>query len=314
MTFLDFFSGVGGFTRGMELVGHKCIGHCEIDKFAEASYRSMHCITEEQREYLATLPLKDRQKEILKKEYLNGEWYADDVGAIEPGTIPTADCWCFGFPCQDISIAGLQRGFTGDRSSLFFRVMYLLGKLRERDRPKYLFIENVKNLISIHSGFDFARVLTSLDEGGYDAEWRIINSKDHDVPQNRERVFIIGRIRGRGLREVLPIGESNGETSLIQGHEDGFIANAICAGDRTANAVYPIDGEGGTESQRLSQGINAGLSEEVRPVKTDVASTLCARDYKGPSYRDARTVVAVYESETDREYNRKSVNKQSSKR
>lgn len=79
MKFVDFFSGVGGFTHGMKLAGHKCIGHCEFDKYAEASYRSMHTITEEQRKYLLTLSLKQRQKEILKDEYLNGEWYANDV-------------------------------------------------------------------------------------------------------------------------------------------------------------------------------------------------------------------------------------------
>lgn len=70
---------MGGFTRGLELAGHKCVGHCEFDKFAEASYRSMHTITEEQREYLATLNKQKRQKEILKDEYLNGEWYNSDI-------------------------------------------------------------------------------------------------------------------------------------------------------------------------------------------------------------------------------------------
>ena len=166
MKFIDWFSGVGGFTRGLELAGHECIGHCEIDKYAEASYRSMHTITEEQREYLATLSLKERQKEILKEVYLNGEWYADDVGLVEPRTIPRADCWCFGFPCQDISIAGHQRGFEGDRSSLFFTIMGLLKEIPEEDRPTYLFAENVKNLLSINRGYDFARVLIEMAEGG----------------------------------------------------------------------------------------------------------------------------------------------------
>nr|DAV39268.1 MAG TPA: Cytosine specific methyltransferase [Caudoviricetes sp.] len=108
MKFIDFFSGIGGFTRGMELAGHECVGHCEFDKYAEASYRSMHTITDKQREYLMTLSLKQRQKEILKDEYLNGEWYANDVRRVISDDIPRAKCWCFGFPCQDISIAGKQ--------------------------------------------------------------------------------------------------------------------------------------------------------------------------------------------------------------
>ena len=69
MKFIDFFSGIGGFTRGMELAGHQCVGHCEIDKFAEASYRSMHTITENQREYLLTLPKEKRAEEIMKGEF-----------------------------------------------------------------------------------------------------------------------------------------------------------------------------------------------------------------------------------------------------
>lgn len=99
MTFLDFFAGIGGFRKGMEQAGHKCIGFCEFDRFANASYRSIHTITDEQREYLATLDLKKRQKEILKEEYLNGEWFADDIRTVNAGDIPRADCWCFGFPC-----------------------------------------------------------------------------------------------------------------------------------------------------------------------------------------------------------------------
>lgn len=76
MRFIDWFAGIGGFRRGMELAGHKCVGFCEWDKFAAASYTSMHLITDEQRERLAKMPLKQRQKEILKDEYRNGEWYA----------------------------------------------------------------------------------------------------------------------------------------------------------------------------------------------------------------------------------------------
>ena len=166
MRFIDWFAGIGGFRRGMELAGHECVGFCEFDKFATASYVSMHCATEQQREYLATLNLKDRQNEILKEEYKNGEWYADDVRRVNPDDIPDAECWCFGFPCQDISISGHQRGFTGNRSSLFYRIMYLVGQLPEKRKPDVLFIENVKNLLSVNRGWDFARLLVEMDRGG----------------------------------------------------------------------------------------------------------------------------------------------------
>lgn len=166
MKFIDFFAGIGGFRRGMELAGHECVGFCEFDKYAVASYTSMHLITDEQRQYLSTLDLKQRQKEILKEEYRNGEWYADDIRTVDARSLPKADCWCFGFPCQDISVAGKQRGFKGNRSSLFFRVMYLLGQQEEEKKPTYLFIENVKNLLSVNGGWDFARLLIEMDEGG----------------------------------------------------------------------------------------------------------------------------------------------------
>lgn len=97
--FIDWFAGIGGFRRGMELAGHECVGFCEFDKFATASYISMHLLTDAQRKKLDELPQKKRQKEILKDEYRNGEWYANDVRRVCADDIPKADCWCFGFPC-----------------------------------------------------------------------------------------------------------------------------------------------------------------------------------------------------------------------
>lgn len=92
MRFIEFFAGIGGFRRGMELAGHECVGFCEFDKFAAASHTSMHLITEEQRKQLAKLPLKKRQKEILKEGFRNGEWYADDIRTLEARDLPKAGC------------------------------------------------------------------------------------------------------------------------------------------------------------------------------------------------------------------------------
>ena len=223
----------------MELAGHECVGFCEFDKFATASYISMHLLTEEQRKELEKLPIKQRQKEILKEKYRNGEWYANDIRRVYAGDIPKADCWCFGFPCQDISVAGKQAGFQGNRSSLFFRVMYLVGQLKEEDKPTYLFIENVKNLLSVNGGWDFARLLIEMDAGGHDAEWQVLNSKDFGVPQNRERCFIIGHLRGRSTSKIFPIEGADGENSIqIIGHRDGYRRNTqVFAQDRHGVAV-----------------------------------------------------------------------------
>lgn len=298
MKFIDFFSGVGGFTRGMELAGHECVGHCEVDKYAEASYRSMHTITEEQREYLLTLPLKQRQKEILKYEYLNGEWYADDVCRIVATDMPKAECWCFGFPCQDISIAGKQRGFKGNRSSLFFRVTNLLKQLKEEDRPNYLFIENVRNLISINRGYDFARLLVELAECGYNAEWQILNSKHHGVPQNRERIFIIGHFGNRSRSRIFPIAGTGTKNSIKQ---IGQYTQNSDRGNPSPYRVYSGDGispcltthSGGENSPHVIQpfGIDKSCNS---PRKIDTAKCLTAREDRGVSNNKATgTAVAL---------------------
>lgn len=216
MKFLDFFAGIGGFRRGMELAGHECVGFCEYDKFVYGSYVSMHLLTEEQRERIMTMPKNKRIKEIGKEEYRNGEWYAREVREIRADHVPRAECWCFGFPCQDISVAGKQLGFRGERSSLFFAVMRIIQDTKEEDRPTYLFIENVKNLLSVNGGTDFLKLLIALDEAGYDAEWQVLNSSDFGVPQNRERVFIVGHHRGKCGSKVFHVYGTDGKNHVEQ--------------------------------------------------------------------------------------------------
>lgn len=231
MTFIDFFAGTGGFRRGMELAGHKCLGFCEYDKFAVQSYRAMHN-TED-------------------------EWYAKDIRTVRADDVPRADIWCAGFPCQDVSIAGKCLGFKGKRSSLFFAVTGLVRDLEEKDRPSYLFFENVKNLLSVNGGFDFARILIELDEIGYDVEWQIINSADV-VPQNRERVFIVGRLRGRRGRKIFPVGESSKTPAELQRFTTGTITTRT--GQAAAVGTYVA------ESQQYAQKIKQICN--VSPTKT----------------------------------------------
>ena len=89
MKFIDFFAGIGGFRRGMEMAGHECVGFCEFDKFATMSYTMMHLASQEQINYIKTLPMKERQKEILKEKYRNGEWYAKDIRRVTGGACLT---------------------------------------------------------------------------------------------------------------------------------------------------------------------------------------------------------------------------------
>lgn len=197
LTFLDLCSGIGGFRLGLEAAGHKCIGYCEYDKYARASYEAMY----------------DTE----------GEWKADDVTKLRQGDIPYADIWTFGFPCQDISIAGKQRGLSGKRSGIYYSIIDLVKGKKESDKPTYLLVENVKNLLSVNGGFDFAAVLSEMDEAGYDTRWQVLNSKDHGVPQNRERVFFIANLRSRGEREILFVaGEGGGTLKEVIGGMQGY--------------------------------------------------------------------------------------------
>ena len=179
LTFLDFFSGVGGFRHGLELSGMKCIGFCEKDKFARKSYEAMYDT--------------------------KGEWFHDDITTIDPTRLPKADLWCAGSPCQNVSIAGKRAGLYGERSGLFFTFVELIKSQKEENKPEWVLLENVKGLLSSGGGRDYLDYLSILDEAGYDLEWQVFNSKDYGVPQNRERIYTLGHLRRKGRRQVLPL-------------------------------------------------------------------------------------------------------------
>lgn len=178
MKFLDLFAGIGGFRLGMESAGHECVGFCEIDKYARASYKAIH--------------------------NTEGEIELHDITRVTDESIRrfgSVDVICGGFPCQAFSIAGNRRGFEDTRGTLFFEIARFASILR----PKYLFLENVRGLLNHDGGATFETIIRTLDELGYDVEWQVLNSKDFGVPQNRERVFIIGHLRGGSGRKVFPL-------------------------------------------------------------------------------------------------------------
>lgn len=213
MKFLDLFAGIGGFRLGMESAGHECVGFCEIDKFARASYKAIHNTEGE-------IELHDATR-ITKKEI-------KAIGQV--------DVICAGFPCQPFSAAGARRGFEDTNGTLFFEIARFASILK----PKYLFLENVKGLISHDKGYTFETIIGSLDELGYDVEWQVLNSKDFGVPQNRERVFIIGHLRGTSGRQIFPIAETRSDKSIMQlgniKKTESFGGNPQCG------RIYSIDG------------------------------------------------------------------------
>lgn len=173
-------------------------------------------------------------------------------------------------PCQDISVAGKQRGLVGKRSGIYFNIIDLLKGKEESDKPTYLFVENVKNLLSINAGFDFATVLSEMGEAGYDCRWQVLNSKDYGVPQNRERVFIIANLRSRGRREILSLrGKNEAALNQIIGGMQGYRVY-----DSQGVSTTLIGNAGG-------MGAKTGLyfidQSKVAPKITDTARCLTAR-------------------------------------
>lgn len=177
MRFLDLFSGIGGIRLGLERSGHVPVGWVEFDKFARQAYMAMH----------------DTEK----------EWNAEDINNVTDEQWEQfsgkVDLIAGGFPCQSFSIAGKREGFLNKtKGTLFFEVARAVSKIK----PRFVFLENVKGLLNHDSGDTFRTILNTFDELGYDVQWCVLNSKDFGVPQNRERVYIIGHLRGDGGREV----------------------------------------------------------------------------------------------------------------
>ena len=254
LTFLDFFSGVGGFRHGLELAGMKCIGFCEKDKFARKSYEAMYDT--------------------------KGEWFHDDITTIDPTRLPKADLWCAGSPCQNVSIAGKRAGLYGERSGLFFTFVELIKSQKEEDKPEWVLLENVKGLLSSGGGRDYLDYLSILDEAGYDLEWQVFNSKDYGVPQNRERIYTIGHLRREGRRQVLPISrESSSHLKQLVGGMQSYRVY-----DPSGIATTLVGEGGGLGAKTGLYLIDQSLTE---PKLTEEARCLTARYTAGATKRTA---------------------------
>ena len=185
-----------------------------------------------------------------------GEIELHDITTVtdeEIRNIGHVDVICGGFPCQAFSIAGARRGFEDTRGTLFFEIARFAAILK----PKYLFLENVKGLLNHDKGNTFETILSALDELGYDVEWQVLNSKDFGVPQNRERVFIIGHLRGQRGRKIFPIGGEDEKSSAKR---------------------LGINILGNTKNPN-------GTAQGTRDIVHDpkgIVGTLTATDYKGP--------------------------------
>ena len=303
MKFLDLFAGIGGFRLGMEQAGHECVGYVEWDKFARKSYEAIH--------------------------NTEGEWTAHDITSVTDDDIRKLrdrgriDVICGGFPCQAFSVAGKRGGFDDTRGTLFFEIVRIANIIR----PQYLFLENVKGLLNHDKGNTFETILRTLDELGYDAEWEVLNSKDFGVPQNRERVFIIGHLRGTGGRKVFPIKGTDGKigVSILAHRKDYrrntqvFDPNGITetldtgqGGGRGHYTIQPVltpdrlnkrqNGrrfkENGEPMFTLTSQGKHGIMMTRHEIKreTDISHCLMARDCKGIGNQEMTAVLEIKEA------------------
>mgnify|MGYP003151238040 CR=1 FL=1 len=182
---LDLFSGIGGFHLGFEKAGFEIESYfSEIDKYAI---------------------------DVYKNNFKNSK-YVGSVTNIQGGQLPKIDLITFGSPCQDFSLAGKRRGMQGARSSLISQAIQLIGEYR----PSVFIWENVKGTFSSNSGEDFwAIIQTFANIGGYRLEWQLLNTSWF-LPQNRERIYLVGCLRKGSGKQIFPITENNRQINELQ--------------------------------------------------------------------------------------------------
>ena len=240
--YFDMFAGIGGFRAGLTRAGgFQCVGHCEIDKYADTSYRAIHDIGEEER-------------------------YYPDARTIDPSDLPHFDLLCGGFPCQSFSMAGHRRGFDDARGTLFFEV----ARLAQARRPPYLLLENVPGLLSHDKGKTFCTILTALDDLGYHVEWSVLNSKHFGVPQSRRRVFLIGYLDPRCAGKILPVFGHDGKAliQLIGGPQGSRVYDPSGVACTQTAGAGGMGGKTGLYLSDLCKG---------KPEQTEVARCITAR-------------------------------------
>lgn len=215
MNYMDLFSGIGGFALGLSLAGIEFEEHwfSEIDKNAINIYR----------------------KHFPKAKELG------DVRTIRDFSGIKADIITFGFPCQDLSVAGKRRGLEGDRSGLFFEAMRIIRELK----PQYFIFENVKGLLTNNGGADFVRCLREIaDIGIYECEWQLVNTS-WVLPQNRERIYFVGYIGGKSRSQIFPIEKQGKQNTQRNNDKVKQLLNIVNSGNwenPQRGRIYSVEG------------------------------------------------------------------------
>jgi len=208
--YFSMFTGVGGFELGLERTNNDSINTGAFPHNERLQSSSSKCNGDGGRTYsngcefkcIGFSEIDKYANQLLAKRFPNIPNFGDCT-KINPTELPDFDMLCGGFPCQSFSIAGKRRGFEDTRGTMFFEI----ARIVKVKRPRLVFLENVKGLLNHDKGETFKVILQTLEELGYRTQWMVLNSKFFGVPQNRERVFIIGSLRGEPRPEILPFGK-----------------------------------------------------------------------------------------------------------
>ena len=238
---LDLFSGIGGFHLGFEKAGYEVQSYfSEVDKYAIDVYSNN---------------FKDAK-------------YVGSVTDVRGGDLPKIDVITFGSPCQDFSLAGKRKGMGGDRSSLITEAIRLIDECR----PSFFIWENVKGTFSSNNGADFWAIIQAFANiGGYRLEWQLLNTKWF-LPQNRERIYLVGYLGDRSGGQVFPVGEDNKQVNELQGQQANTCTlttryeaggNGSYIAERKLNA-QEINGNGTTNTLTSVQKDNLVVTNKIR--------------------------------------------------
>lgn len=260
--FIDLFAGIGGFRMALQNLGGKCVFTSEWDKFSQITYRANFGET----------PFGDITKESTKS-YIPEEF----------------DVLCGGFPCQPFSHAGLKKGFEDTRGTLFFDVADIINRRKEKGKPvKVIFLENVKGIKNHDKGNTLKTIIGTLDELGYDVSTEVLNSRNFGLPQNRERIFIVGWLKQTSKTFKFPFGIDS-KDEIIYEKENLINVKSTVVGDillKNPNTKYTISdklfaGHIRRRQEHKEKGNGFGFSSVNE--KTQYTSTISARYYKDGS-------------------------------
>lgn len=270
MKYFSTFSGVGGFELGIEKAcpGAICVGYSEIDKYADAIYQY---------------------------NFKGAENYGD-ITKINGHELPDFDLLVGGFPCQAFSIAGLRRGFEDTRGTLFFD----LARILQAKRPRLFIFENVKGLLSHDSGRTVKVIISTITELGYDIQWQVVNSKNFGVPQNRERIIIVGNLRGTPRPEVFPIAEDSQQTTgrikkIVSGYQSTSVYDPHGVSVTLASEAGGLGAKTGLYAVPVLTPDREHRRQNGRRFKEpeDPSFTLTAQDYHGVALCSATDVITI---------------------